>query len=553
LITQTATLTVLPGQPSHGWVGSATGSYLPYGLLSNWDYPTGWVGSGPLHAASALFELTGQGTVGPFGDVDISGSFTHPVFFSVWVAGTLHDLYPSNYGDLTLTNQFGSATLTLSGGDGDAPFPQPDGTTWFSDVHFTLESGTGMYAGWQASGTLDLHFGVPTPLSTLSAPHGDFDVTFNETGPAFTSGTTASYRIGVAGPIYTAAVSHPDGETQLYSLTNNPNNALAIDANTGAVTVAHPNLLSPGVYTFEVAAGSIEGVITQTVTLTVLPSQPPHGWVGSGTGTDVLDGAESFELTGHGTVGPFGDVDIAGSFTHPIVVQNYSIVFGATRFVPDPPMYGELTLTNQFGSATLKLSDGNVVYPGTSFSDVHFTLVSGTGIYAGWQASGTLDLHFGLQTGPSTVFTFEGSFDITFHETGLSFTSGTTASYGIGATGPIYTAAASHPSEPGSHRFAVAGKKTTVSAARRLRASAADAARRHALAGARRRAFRLARPRHSVRAAHAQDVSLQRFLRRHLGLDRRHDVRRRRLGRSSRRLRRILLLAVHHEFHHRGR
>jgi hypothetical protein len=227
----------LASQTQGSWISTATGTYR-----------------GPYLTQDV--SLQGSGTLGPFGDVTISANLS-PYWELIPIGGG-----PTSFGQsLILSSASGSVDLLLQGDV--VNFAQPP---FDFQGQFSVLSGTGKYAGWETRGTFDLHFDPAQPpppfrpgIDIGTPPFtGNFQLTISGVAPAFTSGTTASWKEGAAGPIYTAAASDPGGNTLSYSLTSNPNNALAIDANTGAVTVAHPNLLSPGNYTFAVGASSVE-------------------------------------------------------------------------------------------------------------------------------------------------------------------------------------------------------------------------------------------------------------------------------------------------------
>ena len=115
-------------------------------------------------------------------------------------------------------------------------------------------------------------------------------------------------------------------------------------------------------------------------------------------------------LKGSGFVSPVGTVGAGGSITT-------SITQSPTKVGPQ----GTVTLTNSQGSLTLQLSiPVGQVYSPLSI-DFEFSIVKGTGAYAGAAGKGTADLTLIPQGGPITSNGITmGSFSLALHSTAPS-------------------------------------------------------------------------------------------------------------------------------------
>jgi hypothetical protein len=110
-------------------------------------------------------------------------------------------------------------------------------------------------------------------------------------------------------------------------------------------------------------------------------------------------------LKGSGFVSPIGKVDASGSLTT-------SMTQSPTQIGPQ----GTVTLTNSQGSVTLQLSvPVGQVYSRLSMR-FEWSIVNGTGVYAGGAGKGTADLALIPQGGPITSNGISlGSFTLTLH------------------------------------------------------------------------------------------------------------------------------------------
>ena len=115
-------------------------------------------------------------------------------------------------------------------------------------------------------------------------------------------------------------------------------------------------------------------------------------------------------LKGSGLVSPIGKVDAGGSIIT-------SVTQSPTKLGPQ----GTITLTNSQGSVTLQLSvPVGQVYTRLSMR-FEFSIVKGTGVFAGGAGKGTADLALIPQGGPITSNGISlGSFTLTLHSTAPS-------------------------------------------------------------------------------------------------------------------------------------
>jgi hypothetical protein len=398
---------------------------------------------------STDYELSGLAIVGPCGPAYVTGDLMVESKLSFPTRFGLGNILSSVGGELTLTNAKGSVTLDF----GSASY----GSLAGYPVVCSVVNATGEYAGWQVPAFAEIQL----VGGSRDGDSGTFNLTFIDkpivASPTFTSGPTASFTKGTTGPVYVAAASEPGGEAVTYSLASNLNNALAINPISGAVTVAQPDLLQPGTYTFAVQATDGINRTSQTVTLTVV--NPALGSISGAYDIPVLAHSAlagywctTYDLAGHGNFGPLGPADVSGILLlQTDLYPRYEFGPGIQNAIPLPmtTVTGELTLSNANGSVTLAIG-------GSDLSEMTFSISRATGDYASWTASGLIEGQF---TGGSSDGS-SGTFSLTFTESkpipasplftggtpaSPSFTSGTAATYTKGTNGPIYTAAASDP------------------------------------------------------------------------------------------------------------
>jgi hypothetical protein len=232
---------------------------------------------------------------------------------------------------------------------------------------------------------------------TLSSSTATESVTVTEAALAFTSGASASFIEGASGAVYTAAASDPGGEALSYSLSNSAGGAFAINSSTGAVTVANAALIDPGTYTITVKAAEADdgsGAVTQSVTLTVGEAALSFT---SGSSASFTEGANGAVYTAVAN-DPGGEA------------LSYSLSNSAG---------GAFSINSSTGAVTV--ANAALIDPGT------YTITV--------KAAEADDL-----SGAVTQ-----SVTLTVTEAALSFSSGASASFTEGASGPVYTAAATDP------------------------------------------------------------------------------------------------------------